>query len=85
MPSVSFSYDVNQVVWTIDKMYGVRRAIIKAVTFDSNVVNVSAVVNYDVQYIITASPSQVLTEDKVFGDIDLAMNAYKQLIISCCS
>lgn len=82
MTTITYAYNVNQVVWTIDKTYGVRQGVVKDVTFDANVANITPPVQYNIQYIIVVSASQVLTEDKVFADLDSAIVAYQALVLS---
>jgi hypothetical protein len=82
MPSVVYAYDVNQIVWCVDVTYGVHKAVIKTVDIESNTVNVSPVIKYSVVYTNPTMSSNLLTEDKVFSDIDNALASYKQLILA---
>ncbi len=80
MPSITYSYVVNQSVWTIDATYGVRCGIVKTVTYNANVANVDPDVEYQIQYTDSMHGSQTLKEEFIFGDIDTALASYKDLI-----
>lgn len=82
MATASYSFEPGQTVWCIvSSPPFVQAAVVAKVTIQAVLPSVAPTVQYQVQYTGTpVSGSSVLSESHVFGDVDSALTAYRQLI-----
>lgn len=80
MATVTFSYIVGQLVWTVNNVKGVRAGVIKSVTVVESASTITPSIDYVVQYKLLTNGSESLPQNSVYPDVDLALAGYKLLI-----
>lgn len=80
MATVTYNFDVNTPVFMVDIHQGVREAVVKLVTI--NVATTGTTIDYTIQYRKCGTGTVKVREDKLYGTIDEALDAYRVLVLS---
>lgn len=81
MPTVTYSFDVGQTVFCVDKSFGVKEAVVKEIDIVVKLPTLIPLVEYTVQYVNTATGSAVFPETVIFADVDSALTAFRTIVL----
>jgi hypothetical protein len=79
MATITYQYPINATVFHMDTNVGVNQAVVRAIT--ANISQTGSTLAYDIAFSKSMLGSKIVDETTLYGDVDIALAAYKLTVI----